>query len=65
MRAVAEVFTGRPDHSLQAVFAKLIDADAVPMNKYHVYTAKGPEKRAAWERTYKTREVWELVGVAG
>ena len=54
VRAVAEVFTGRPDHSLEAVFAKLIDADAVPMNKYHVYTPKGLEKRAAWERT------WEL-----
>ncbi|MEQ1564032.1 MAG: BREX-2 system adenine-specific DNA-methyltransferase PglX [Myxococcota bacterium] len=48
----AELYTGRPDFDLEQVVAKLLEAESVPQHPAQVYSAKGLEKRAAWERTW-------------
>ncbi|MRG98412.1 BREX-2 system adenine-specific DNA-methyltransferase PglX [Polyangium spumosum] len=51
--AVAEVREGRADFDLEKLAAELIQADAVPNNKYDVFKPEGLVKRAAWEETWR------------
>lgn len=51
--AVAEVLENRRDFDLAALVARLVDVDAVPNHRFHLYKETGLDKRAAWEKTWE------------
>ena len=57
VRAVCRLRAGRDDFALTAELRRLVEGAAVPSCKTQVYTAKGLEKRAAWERTWQLQHV--------
>jgi hypothetical protein len=50
--AVCEVLTGRKDFSLSQLVASVLQCDAVPSHRFHVYKSSGLVKREVWERTW-------------
>ena len=54
INAVCELYTGRRDFDLEALFGRLLQSEAVPGHPFHRYSEMGLTKRKAWEHT------WEL-----
>jgi predicted ATP-binding protein involved in virulence len=50
--AVCEVLTGRKDFSLSQIVPDVVQSDAVPNHRFHVYKLTGLVKREVWERTW-------------
>jgi hypothetical protein len=50
---VAEVLAGKPDFSLDALVAELVQTDAVPLHPFHVYTQEGLAVRESWAKTWE------------
>lgn len=68
VQASAEVLVGRQDFDLVQLLSRLIAQEAVPSNKFHVYSQAGLKKRAAWERTWdlqRAEDRGEEVGKIG
>ena len=49
---IAEVFSGRPDYSLDLLMSQILMDDSVPNHRFHVYTNSGLTKRTAWENVW-------------
>lgn len=50
--AACEVLSGKRDFSLAKLIADILQAEAVPQHRFHVYKPAGLVKRDAWERTW-------------
>jgi hypothetical protein len=50
--AVCEVLTNRKDFNVAHIVATLVQNDAVPNHRFHLYKPTGLLKREAWERTW-------------
>jgi len=67
VNAAAEVLTGRRDFDLEGLFGDLLAADAVPVSRWHRYSAAGQAKRDAWESTWalqRREDAGEAVAIA-